>query len=108
LEEHTPSFSQIGLFLSVFGVRLNRGNRMISQKWKENSASKLMKLRFQLVPHPPYSPDLALSDYYLFPNMKKQLAGRRFYSNEVIAETNAYFAEMDQSYYSEGINKVHR
>ena len=70
-------------------------------------AAKLMELRFQLVPHPPYSPDLAPSDYYLFPNMKKWLAGRRFYSNEeVIAETNAYFEELDQSYYSEGINKL--
>jgi hypothetical protein len=39
--------------------------------------------------------------------MKKWLAGRRFYSNkEVIVETNAYFAELDQSYYSEGINKL--
>ncbi|EZA50790.1 hypothetical protein X777_10840 [Ooceraea biroi] len=50
-----------------------------------------MELRFQLVPHAPYSPDLAPSDYYLFPNMKKWLA-ERFYSNEqVITETNAYF-----------------
>jgi hypothetical protein len=55
----------------------------------------------------PFSPDLAPSDYYLFPNMKKWLAGRRCYSNkEVIAETNAYFAELCQSYYSEGINKL--
>jgi len=70
-------------------------------------AAKLMELGFQLVPHPPFSPDLAPSDYYLFPNMKKWLAGRRFYSNEeVIAETNAYFAELCQSYYSEGINKL--
>jgi histone-lysine N-methyltransferase SETMAR len=52
-------------------------------------AAKLMELGFQLVPHPPYSPDLAPSDYYLFPNTKKWLAGRRFYSNEeVIAETH--------------------
>jgi len=39
--------------------------------------------------------------------MKKWLAGRRFYSNEeVIAEMNVYFGELDQSYYSEGINKL--
>ena len=69
-------------------------------------AAKL-ELGFQLVPHPPCSPDLAPSAYYLFPNTKKWLAGRRFYSNEeVIAETNAYFAELCQSYYSEGINKL--
>jgi len=38
--------------------------------------AKLMELRFQLVPHPLYSSDLALSDYYLFPNMKKWLVRR--------------------------------
>jgi hypothetical protein len=41
--------------------------------------------------------------------MKKWLTGRRFYSNEeVIAEMNAYFAELCQSYYSEGNNKLER
>jgi len=66
-----------------------------------------MELGFTLVPHPPYSPDLAPLAYYLFPNMKKWLAGRRFYSKEkVIAETNAYFAELRQSCYLEGINKL--
>jgi len=41
----------------------------------------------------------------LVPNMKKWLAERRFYSKEeMIAETNAYFAELNQFYYSEGIN----
>ena len=28
---------------------------------------------FELVDHPPYSPDLAPSYYFLFPNMKKTL-----------------------------------
>jgi histone-lysine N-methyltransferase SETMAR len=70
-------------------------------------AAKLMELGFQLVPHPPYSPDLAPLDYYLFPNMKKRLAGRRFYSNkEVIVEMNSYFAQLCQSYYSKRINKL--
>ena len=31
-----------------------------------------------LVPHPPYSPDLALCDFALFPLLKKQLRGVRF------------------------------
>ena len=53
---------------------------------------KLDQLRFELVAHPPYSPDLAPSDYYLFPNLKRWLQGKRFTSNEeVIAETEAYF-----------------
>ena len=54
--------------------------------------AKLNELSFKLLPHPPYSPDLAPSDYYLFTDLKKMHQGKRFYSNEeVIAETNAYF-----------------
>jgi hypothetical protein len=33
---------------------------------------------FEILPHLPYSPDLALSDFYLFPRLKT----RRFGSNE--------------------------
>ena len=32
---------------------------------------KLNELRFELLPHPPYSPDLAPSDYWLFADLKK-------------------------------------
>ena len=54
--------------------------------------AKLDQLRFELVAHPPYSPDLAPSDYYLFPNLKRCLQGKRLRSNQkVIAETEAYF-----------------
>ena len=34
---------------------------------------KLAYLGFQCLDHPPFSPDLAPSDYYLFPGLKKQL-----------------------------------
>jgi hypothetical protein len=30
------------------------------------------------LPHPPYSPDLAPADFFLFPKMKMQMKGRRF------------------------------
>jgi len=30
------------------------------------------------LPHPPYSPDLAPCDFFLFPKMKLQLKGRHF------------------------------
>ncbi|GBP58921.1 hypothetical protein EVAR_46983_1 [Eumeta japonica] len=35
--------------------------------------AKIHELRYELLPHPAYSPDLALCDYYLFPNLKKSL-----------------------------------
>ena len=66
--------------------------------------SKLDQLRFELVAQSPYSPDLALSDYYLFPNFKRWLQGKRFTSNEkVIAKTEAYFEDLNVSYYRKGI-----
>ena len=34
--------------------------------------------KFELLPHPPYSPDLAPSDYYLFPQLKLSLKGAYF------------------------------
>jgi len=47
---------------------------------------KLAYLGFQCLDHPPYSPDLAPSDYHLFPGLKKELKVRHFSSDaEVIA-----------------------
>ena len=43
---------------------------------------KLRDLHYELLEHPPYSPDLAPSDFYLFPKLKLFLAGQRFSSNQ--------------------------
>jgi transposase len=37
----------------------------------------LAKSNMVLLPHPPYLPDLALCDFFLFPQMKKTLKGKR-------------------------------
>jgi len=42
---------------------------------------KLAYLGFQCFDHPPYSPDLAPSDYHLFTGLKKQLKGHHFLSD---------------------------
>jgi len=39
------------------------------------------------VPHPPYSPDLAPAEFFLFPKLKTTLKGRRFQTIEEIKET---------------------
>lgn len=38
----------------------------------------LQQEKVTVLPHPPYSPDLAPCDYFLFPRLKKMLAGRKF------------------------------
>ena len=39
---------------------------------------------YKLILHPAYSPDLAPSDYFLFPNLKKDIRGRHFQSKEEV------------------------
>jgi len=38
----------------------------------------LAKHKIPPLPHPPYSPDLAPCDFFLFPQLKKTMKGRRF------------------------------
>ena len=59
--------------------------------------AKLHELGFELLLRPPYSPDLAPSDFFLFSDLKRMLAGKKFSANaEVIAETEAYFEAKDK------------
>ena len=46
---------------------------------------------FEILPLPPYSPDLAPSDFYLFPKLKSHLRGAQYGSNkDVIEAVNEY------------------
>ena len=68
-----------------------------------------IELSFELLPNPPYSPDLTLSGYWLFADLKKMLRGKRFGSNEEVnAETKAYFKSKDKSFYKKCIEKVEK
>jgi len=43
----------------------------------------------------------------LFPNLKKSLARQKFESNDdVIAATEAYFGDLQKSYFSDGLKKL--
>jgi histone-lysine N-methyltransferase SETMAR len=69
--------------------------------------SKLTELKYELLEHPPYSPDLAPSDFHLFPNLKKSLRGKRFSSNEeVIAAIEGYFEGLPENHFSTGIHEL--
>jgi transposase len=48
--------------------------------------SYLAKHQTSVVRHPPYSPDLAPADFFLFPKLKTTLKARRFQTIEEIQE----------------------
>ncbi|UYV81002.1 hypothetical protein LAZ67_19002479 [Cordylochernes scorpioides] len=56
---------------------------------------------FELLPHAPYSPDLAPSDFHLFPHLKKSLSGIHFRSDEEVID-----ASLETSFFLEGINAL--
>ena len=39
---------------------------------------------YELIPHPAYLPDLAPSDFFLFPNLEKDIRGLNFRSDEEV------------------------
>jgi hypothetical protein len=46
-------------------------------------------IEFEVVPHPPYSPDLAPSDFWLFGALKKHIKGNRFTCDEEVQPATA-------------------
>ena len=59
---------------------------------------------FEILPHPPYSPDMAPSDVYLFPKLKSHIRGTQFKSNKYII--NEYLGDQEKAFYFKGIRKL--
>ena len=59
---------------------------------------------YELIPHPAYSPDLAPSDYFLFQNLKKDIHGRHFRSNEeVVVAVEEWVGDKNPGFFSFGL-----
>lgn len=71
------------------------------------TTSKLESLGFTILPHPPYSPDLAPSDFYLFSPLKSSLRGKTYDSSDNISADIQSWIDMKQrSFFMNGIRKL--
>jgi histone-lysine N-methyltransferase SETMAR len=61
---------------------------------------------WEILPHPPYSPDLAPSDFHLFPKMNKYLRGQRFHSSEDVQNEVKKLLRAQDVFFSEGLDKL--
>ena len=59
--------------------------------------------RYELIPHPACSPDLAPSDFFLFPNLKKDIRGLHFRSEEVVTAVEERVNGKDPDFFSSGL-----
>jgi histone-lysine N-methyltransferase SETMAR len=69
----------------------------------------LERMNWILLPHPPYSPDLAPSDYHLFLSLSNQLIGKKFENEQDLKFfLKTFFDSKPQSFYAQGIYDLPR
>jgi histone-lysine N-methyltransferase SETMAR len=67
----------------------------------------ITKLGWTVLPHPPYSPDLAPSVFHLFGALKHAIHGKRFGSyDKVIEEVKKWLCVQDSDWYKTGIHAL--
>ena len=67
----------------------------------------LRKLKWNLLTHPLYSPDLAPSDFYLFGRLKSDLQGMRFVDNDSVIQTvREWIHRQPQASFEKGIRML--
>jgi len=66
----------------------------------------MTSLKFTVVPHTPYSPDLAPSDFWLFPKLKEMLKGQHFSLDaDVEAAVCKWISSQPRTFFMDGMNK---
>lgn len=71
------------------------------------SITAILESGFELVDHPPYSPDLAPSDFFLFPKLKEHLRGQKFSGDdELMSAVNDWLEVQDKEFFRRGIQAL--
>ena len=60
--------------------------------------------RYELIPYPAYLPDLAPRDFFLFPNLKKDICGCHFWSDkDIVMAVEKWVNGKDPDFFSFGL-----
>ena len=89
------------------GVLLQQDNAPVHSS--KVAMQSVRDCEFELLPHPPYSPDLAPSDFFLFSKLKKELRGQRYDDDdELMLAVEGFCKGHDSAFYREGLEALPR
>ena len=67
----------------------------------------LEKLKFEVLSHPPYSPDLAPKDFHFFPPLKRDLKGTHFTSDDEVKQAlTSWIKQRTPEFFIDGMRKL--
>jgi len=67
------------------------------------TTTMLGSFKWEVLQHPPYSPDLAPSDFHLFGPLKQHLLGERFPDHDMVERAVcSWFRQQPQEFYAAG------
>ena len=68
---------------------------------------QLASLGWEVLPHPPYSPDLAPSDYHLFRDLQRHLKDKVYKDQHAVkTDLTTYFESQPKEFWSHGIHSL--
>ncbi|XP_040582117.1 histone-lysine N-methyltransferase SETMAR-like [Lepeophtheirus salmonis] len=82
----------------------HQGNNALCHK-SIKTATKLVELGIEVLPHLPYSSNLGPSDYWPFVELKKMLRGKRFVSDEEVIVEMKHIMKVSINHYTAVISK---
>jgi hypothetical protein len=95
----TPAISRKRCGLLYSGMCLQHDNAR--PHTARHTVKQIQDLSLEVLPHPPYSPDLVRSDFHLFCPLKDALRGRHFRPDEEVKEAlHAWLAHQPQDFFS--------
>ncbi|KAG5318299.1 MOS1T transposase, partial [Pseudoatta argentina] len=118
-EDPSQTLSELGKTLQVDDRALKEKRPLYAQRYDkvillhDNARPHVAKpvktylesLKWEVLPHPLYSPDIAPSDFHLFRSMAHGLADRRFHSYEEAQKwIDSWIASKDMSFFRRGIH----
>jgi transposase len=67
----------------------------------------LEALKFEVLSHPPYSPDLAPCDFHFFPHLKRDLKGTHFTSDDEVKQAvTSWIKQRTPEFFIDGMRKL--